>query len=429
MTGPENRPEIERNSSMVKRTSSGTYSSLLLLSLAFLITACTSLPVAGTLPAPVTPLPSPTGSPTAIPCTLLHSPVITVAPLGTAFEGHGHITGPADAPVTIIVFSDYQCTQCALLAASLKQVRLIDAKFVRLIYLHAPQAANDKDTLAIQAVEAADLQGKFWEMHDLLFAKLAEWFSFSPAQFKDWIDQQAASLGLDSSRFRSDYEGAQVADRLNQAVQFASSVKSFTPPIMFVNSTLPYTGLADFASLDTVIRMDALTAQQFSTCPSPNVDPLKQYIATLQTAKGDAIFQLYPDKAPLAVSNFITLVKSGWYDHNTFYKVLAGQLVMSGDPSGTGYGNPGYLFEMETSTELNFDQPGMLAMDNNGPDTNGSRFFINIAPEPQMNGQYTIFGRLLNGLEVLASLAPRDPQPGVYLPPGDELIHVTVQEK
>ena len=414
---------------MLKRTSSRLRAISFLLSIAFFICSCSPASVGRAIPGSATFTPASTVSPASIPCTLFHTPVTPEAALGASFESRGHVSGPADAPVTIIAFSDYQCTQCAILAASLKQVRLIHSNDVHLIYLHAPQATNDKDDLAIKVVEAADLQGKFWEMHDLLFAKQAEWFALAPVDFEAWAARQAAGLGMDRARFQSDYEGTVVADRLQQAVQFASSVQSFTPPVLFVNSSSPYTGLADFASLDTVIRLDALTIHQLSACPPKSVDPLRQYIATLHTAKGDVLLQLFPEKAPLAVSNFVSLANSGWYDNNTFYRVLTGQVVMTGDPSGTGYGNPGYLFGTEIPSGLNFDQSGMVAMDNNGPDTNGSRFFITLAPAPQMDGQYTIFGKVLSGLEILSSLTARDPRPGIYLSPGDALIRVSVEER
>ncbi len=371
----------------------------------------------------------PTVTLAGIPCTVIHTPVTSEPAFGSQFEGHGHITGPEKAPVTIVAFLDYQCPACALLAANLKQVRLIHPNDVRLIYLHAPKSDQDKDTLAIQSVEAADLQGKFWEMNDMLFEKLAEWSNLPPADFVSWVTNQASSLGIDRSRFRTDFDGTIVADRLHQAVQFASSVQSINPPVLFLNSNTPYTGLADFASLDTVIRLDSLTQSQFSTCPNENVNPVKQYIATLHTPKGDLSIQLFPEKAPIAVSNFIFLAQKGWYNSNTFYRVLPGKVVMTGDPSGTGYGNPGYLFETEIPAGLGFDKPGMVAMDNNGPNTNGSRFFITLAPEPNLDGQYTIFGQILSGLEYLSSMTPRDPQPGIYLSPGDTLTSVLIEER
>ncbi len=94
--------------------------------------------------------------------------------------------------------------------------------------------------------------------------------------------------------------------------------------------------------------------------------------------------QLFPDKAPLAVNNFVSLARRGWYDGITFYKMLPGFLVSTGDPSETGMGNPGYLFKTEISTNFFFDQPGLVAMDNSGPDTNGSRFLITLAPAAQL---------------------------------------------
>jgi cyclophilin family peptidyl-prolyl cis-trans isomerase len=233
---------------------------------------------------------------------------------------------------------------------------------------------------------------------------------------------------MDPAKFQTDFNGKTVADRLQQALQSTAS-QPVTPPILFVNGTSPYTGLADFASLDTVVRMEALAARQYSACPAWVIDPLKQYIATLHTAKGDVILQLFPDKAPLAVNAFVSLARSGWYNGITFYRVVPDFLVMTGDPSETGMGNAGYLFQTELPASLRFDQPGMVAMDNSGPNTNSSRFLITLAPASQLYGQYTIFGKVLSGMEVLSAITPRNSQPGMYLPPGDELINVSIEEK
>ena len=398
-----------------------------ILAIFFILVSCSPAP-ATTSPSPGTPTWEPTATLGSMPCTLLHYPVTTEPIQVDAFEGISHISGPANAPVTIIAFSDYQCLPCAFLAASLKQIRMTHTNDVRLIYLHAPQTNRDKDGLAIQAVEAADLQGKFWEMHDLLFDKQAEWIELSPANFESWVTTQVVGLGMDVSQFHSDFIGQVVGDRLNVAIQ-SNKEQTFAPPLMFVNSTSPYTGLADFASLDTVVRLDALTARQYTACPPLSINPLKQYIVTLHTTKGDVVLQLYPEKAPLAVNNFVYLARNGWYDNITFFRVLSGNRVFSGDPSETGLGNPGYLFTTEISPGLHFDLPGMMAMDNDGPGTNGSRFFITIAPATQLEGQYTIIGKVLSGLDVLSALTPRNPQPGIFLPPGDELVSVTIEER
>jgi cyclophilin family peptidyl-prolyl cis-trans isomerase len=405
--------------------------SLLFLSFSFLLlSSCSPATIqtpSSSLTSPTASVPVSTSTPAAIPCTLLHTaaaPSVT----GADFGERGHSSGPSDAPVTILVFSDYQCPACAYLAAILKQLRAAHPDDMHLISIGTPLLERDKDALAFQAAEAADLQGKFWEMNDLLFEKQAEWSALAPSEFEAWVAAQAEGLGLDVTRFQADFQGQVVADRLQQAVQSDAS-QSIVPPVLFVNSSSPYTGLADFASLDSVVRMEALTARQFSACPLWEIDPLKQYIVTLHTSRGDVIIQLFPEQAPLAVDNFVFLARQGWYDGITFYRVLPDMLAASGDPSETGMGNPGYLFATEIPSGLNFDQPGLLAMDNNGPATNGSRFFITLAPAPQFNGQYTVFGQVLSGLEVLSTLSARDPQPRIVLPPGDELISITIGER
>jgi cyclophilin family peptidyl-prolyl cis-trans isomerase len=109
--------------------------------------------------------------------------------------------------------------------------------------------------------------------------------------------------------------------------------------------------------------------------------------------------------------------------------VISNYIAQTGDPSETGIGNPGYLFTTEIPTDLHFNQPGMVAMENTGANTNGSRFFFTLASTPQMEGQYTIIGKVISGLDVLNSLSPREPKPGVVLPSGDEIFHVIIEER
>jgi len=374
-----------------------------------------------------TPVPASTSTASAMACTILHTPV-TPESLPANLGESAHVTGPTNAPVTIVEFSDYQCPYCALLAAVLKKIRQTHTQDVRFVFVDTPISTKDKDELATQAVEAADLQGKFWDMHDLLFDQQAAWSGLAAADFQVWLLRQASSLGLDTDKFQKDLNGKTVTDRLQKAIQ-TTATQHITVPILFVNGSSPYTGLADFASLDTVVRMDALTVRQFSACPAWMIDPLKQYIATLHTSKGDVVIQLLPDKAPQAVNAFVSLARSGWYSGITFYKVIPNFLAMTGDPSETGMGNPGYLFQTEIYTSQHFDQAGVVAMDNSGPNTANGRFFITLGPAQQLYGQYTAFGKVLSGMSVLSALTPRNPQPGIVPPTGDELISITIAEK
>ena len=116
--------------------------------------------------------------------------------------------------------------------------------------------------------------------------------------------------------------------------------------------------------------------------------------ATIRTNKGDINVFLYPEGAPLTVLNFINLSRRGFYNGLTFHRVLPNTLVQGGDPNGDGTGGPGYTFDDEIVKWLNFDDPGMLAMANSGPNTNGSQFFVTVNPLDQLNGKYTIFGEL-----------------------------------
>ncbi|MGB8982627.1 MAG: peptidylprolyl isomerase, partial [Anaerolineales bacterium] len=112
----------------------------------------------------------------------------------------------------------------------------------------------------------------------------------------------------------------------------------------------------------------------------------------------------------------------------TFHRVIPRVYAQTGDPSGTGKGNPGYYMITEIDPALTFDKPGMVAMVNAGPDTSGSQFFITYAPTIEYNGQYTIFGQVLSGMDVLEQLTPRDAQPATDTLPGDKLIGITIEE-
>jgi peptidylprolyl isomerase/peptidyl-prolyl cis-trans isomerase B (cyclophilin B) len=128
-----------------------------------------------------------------------------------------------------------------------------------------------------------------------------------------------------------------------------------------------------------------------------------------KTEVGDFAAQLFAVEAPLTVNNFVFLARQGYYDNTTFHRVLPGFMAQGGDPTGTGAGGPGYTFEDEFTPSLRFDRPGLLAMANRGPNTNGGQFFITYAPTPHLDGLHTIFGEVVEGMEVLEALTPRDP--------------------
>lgn len=126
--------------------------------------------------------------------------------------------------------------------------------------------------------------------------------------------------------------------------------------------------------------------------------------AVLHTSMGDITLELYEDIAPMTVANFIALAEYGFYDGLTFHRVIADFMIQGGCPDGTGMGGPGYSIEDEIDDSVKFLTAGMLAMANSGPDTAGSQFFITLAATGWLNGSYTIFGKVTDGMDVVYSI-------------------------
>ena len=118
-------------------------------------------------------------------------------------------------------------------------------------------------------------------------------------------------------------------------------------------------------------------------------------IATFHTARGPIRVELFADKAPLTVANFVNLVRRGYYDGLNFHRVIADFMIQGGCPNGDGRGGPGYRFEDECRSDLRHDRPGILSMANAGPGTNGSQFFITHVATPWLDGKHTVFGAVL----------------------------------
>ncbi|HOJ00490.1 MAG TPA: peptidylprolyl isomerase [Anaerolineaceae bacterium] len=151
------------------------------------------------------------------------------------------------------------------------------------------------------------------------------------------------------------------------------------------------------------------THKQFTAVPPMQIDIKKEYSVLVKMAKGgEFTITLYPAKAPITVNSFVFLVRQGFYDGVTFHRVLDGFVAQGGDPTGTGAGGPGYEF-MNEDSDLKYDQAGVVGMANAGRDTNGSQFFITYAPLPRLNGGYTIFGQVSEGMDVVNGITRRDP--------------------
>jgi cyclophilin family peptidyl-prolyl cis-trans isomerase/protein-disulfide isomerase len=519
--------------------------------------------------------------------------------------------GNPSVPITIVEYSDFQCPYCAQAEPALSQILKDNPQEVKLIYHEFPlmqlsqsgQPFHDKAELAAKAAEAAGAQGKFWEMHDLLFSTQNDWAGLAPADFPAVIEKYAGQIGLDVTRFKADVGSEGIAKRVQAAFDQAGKLQlqgtptvfindkpyqmAFTPellrfaikltqegvfgqnPALTIDPASPYTatittnkgvvvlsldaakapqavnsfvflahhgwydnspflvvtskfviggdpgqtngypgytisaenntfdqanpgmvgmfpldqqgqyygslffiardvitgttGLPFFANVvsgqDTLAALSPKASPQVTTtdiiqsvtvegplvAPKPTVVPTpakqwtaepdltidvnKTYTATLHTAKGDIAIQLLPKIAPHTVNNFVFLARQGFYDGVTFHRVLPGFMAQGGDPTGTGRGGPGYQFKDEITSTVTFDGAGVVAMANAGPNTNGSQFFITYAAQPSLNGNYSIFGKVISGMDAALALSPRDPGMNPNAPVGDAILSVTIEEK
>jgi peptidyl-prolyl cis-trans isomerase B (cyclophilin B) len=160
-----------------------------------------------------------------------------------------------------------------------------------------------------------------------------------------------------------------------------------------------------------------MSPNQWKTPPAMSIDAKKNYLVIMETNRGTIELELYPQFAPVTVNNFVFLVKEGFYDGLKFHRVISNFMIQGGDPTGTGAGGPGYRFEDELKNNTLKHETGVISMANAGPNTNGSQFFITHSPQLHLNGKHTVFGKVVNGMDVVNSIRQ-----------GDMMTKVTVQE-
>ncbi|MBN1286022.1 MAG: peptidylprolyl isomerase [Anaerolineae bacterium] len=351
--------------------------------------------------------------------------------------------GSAQATVTIVEYSDFACGYCRRFYV--ETLPLLMEQYgdqIRFVYRDFPILGQGSVNAAI-AAECADEQDRFWDYHNTLFA--------NQGNFDDTLLLGAAyTLGLDMDRFEACYASDDMLEEIQVDYDDARTLGATGTPSFSVNGELlvgaqPFDAFqqAIDRALDLIanpppptwtpsgpqpvlIPLDDLP--QWSAPPEMVIDPNKTYYATFVTAKGDIVVELFADQAPITVNNFVFLAREGFYDNTSFHRVIDGFMAQGGDPSGTGRGGPGYTFEDETDNGLTFDEPGLLAMANAGSDTNGSQFFITYAPTEWLDGNHTIFGKVIEGMDIAEALTRRDPQQNpTFL--GDTLIAVKITEE
>ncbi len=426
---------------MVRRFRSTLFSlSLLILSVLVACTSTVSINSTATVPPTATPFVMPTDVPLQelfpgefSECVLTRSVEQEPYSIPAPFTPD-HILGVKDDPeITLIVYMDMQCPYCAAFHPVLMQLLEEYPDQMQIIFRHLPLfMVHDKAFIAAQSLEAVALQNEenYFTLQAQLLNTQPDWAAFTPEEFSAYLRELLPALGVDPDQFDQDMMNETYNQNLFSELDANIPAGITATPYLFLNGQPYTTPTRDLSSLRTIIELELLTNRQFNTCPPRVIEEDKTYLATLHTTQGDIIVALYDQQAPLAVNNFVFLSQQGWYDNNPFYTVIADQYALTGDPSGSSLGTPGYTFRTETSDTLTFDRAGVVAMNNAGsPNSNGSQFFITLAAQPNWNGKFTIFGQVVEGLDVLMTLAERnagqDPTNLYY----DEILSVTIDEQ
>lgn len=160
-----------------------------------------------------------------------------------------------------------------------------------------------------------------------------------------------------------------------------------------------------------------MTEKQWDNPPAMQIDTQKTYRVTIETNRGEMELELYPEHAPKTVNNFVFLAQEGFYDGIVFHRVISDFMTQGGDPTGTGRGGPGYKFEDEVAENPLRHETAVISMANSGPNTNGSQFFITHSPQPHLNGMHTVFGKVVEGQEIVDAIQQ-----------GDRMVKVMVSE-
>ena len=252
--------------------------------------------------------------------------------------------------------------------------------------------------LGTQASEAANLQGKFWDVTEHLLQNQSEWTSMDLAGFEQYLVKLAGDLGMDAVKFQSDLKSDAIVQLSQSFLADAEKAGITYTPFININGNIPeqpvnpqYMGL--------IIQLLKMEDKQYKYCPPEVIKPGKTYQAVIDTEKGKVVIDLFAEQAPLAVNSFVFLTQEGWYNQSRFFEVVRDtatdglQVAVAGDPSETGYGSAGYNIGFENPS-ANFDKKGLVGM------VKGNQFFITFAPQTKLSGRFTVIGQVVEGLDI-----------------------------
>ncbi|MFW6082771.1 MAG: peptidylprolyl isomerase [Chloroflexota bacterium] len=342
-----------------------------------------------------------------------------------------HVVGPEDAAITFIEYADFECPACSGLHTLRDYLLEKYGDRLRFVYRHLPLTSiHDKAIITAEATEAAAAEGKFWEMHDLLYEKQEEWSSLADEDMVDTLVEYARELELDAERFETALTEHTYREQIMADYEAYQEYGQMATPTYVVNEVFyPTQEFGGFGRLEAFIELVGMRDQMYDSPPSQVIDPDQDYAAVIKTTQGDITVDLFQDQAPVNVNSFAFLAQEGWYDGLDFFFVDHEQVALSGDPTNSGGGlpYPGYTCGDETASDLSFEETGLLALYTAAPNQNSSSFFITYAPQPDFTGNFTIIGRVTEGMDVAESLTERQPGPGQ--PEADAIEAIEIQEQ
>ncbi len=317
--------------------------------------------------------------------------------------------------------------------------RLVDAypETVQLVYRHFPlNRIHANAQKSAEAAEAAGAQGAFWEYHDALYERQQEWSSLDADAAHNYFVDLADELGLDGAALGADLDNNTYAEYVTSletesiAIDLGGTPSVIVDGFLVPNVPFDYSVWQGYVEQRLVmIEAEAvLVDMQYDAPPPMAIDVDASYTATIQMENGgEIVIELLPKSAPETVNNFVFLAEEGWFDGITFHRVIPGFMAQTGDPTGLGIGGPGYTINDEFDPELSHDGLGVVSMANSGPNTGGSQFFITTGPATHLDGLHAIFGRVIEGMDVVEGLTQRDPQ-DPNAPEGDRIESITIEK-
>lgn len=280
--------------------------------------------------------------------------------------------------------------------------------------------------MATQAVEAAGMQGKLYEMSDLIFEQQATWSPMDLASFEAWLVSQTEVLGLNKDQFAADLKSDAVVQKtLEYQKQAKNAGVGYTPFIMVNGRVWTETDITTMRILIKLLREDK---NLFTDCPPNILEAGKQYQAVFETDAGNIVMDINTEEVPVSANAFVWLVLQGWYDNTSFFNVIRGdptqiEIALTGDHTETGYGTAGFSVSPEIVGTLKFDQAGKVGF------VNGSQLFITYGELPMLDGRYTVMGQVVEGMDVVENLAVTTLDASGNLTPGTKIIKVTITTK